>query len=257
MSWCKSSPLPQRRLRLSAATAISALSANAVFDGRLSTPGEVSFPAKAALAVGLIVGRLRGREGVCVLLPLAGNLRLKSPPIRQRWGARSHRSAHAPCLAKELESLGIKVYLDDILVHASAKDEHDALLTAVLKRLEENGVHLKAAKCAIPCTGVDLLGYRTQGGSYHPMHSKVQGLLDYAQPNTVKAWQRFHGILGFYRLHVPRLSNIMKPDRALGSLQSSKRREPRTGRFCRLRPKEAGVSHHRRLQCHLGSPSDA
>ena len=43
------------------------------------------------------------------------------------------------------------------------------------------------------------------------MHSNVQGILDYAFPTTVKAWQRFHGMLNFYRLHVPRLSDIMKP----------------------------------------------
>ena len=67
-------------------------------------------------------------------------------------------------LAKELEKPGIEVYLDDILVHANTKDEHDALLLAVLRRLEENDFHLKAAKCAIPCSEVNFLGYRIQGG---------------------------------------------------------------------------------------------
>ena len=114
-------------------------------------------------------------------------------------------------LAKELEEEGIEVYLDDILVHARTREEHDALLFAVLRRLEESGFHLKAAKCAIPCLEVDFLGYRILGGSYHPMHSNVQGILDYAFATTVKAWQRFHGMLNFYRLHIPHLSDIMKP----------------------------------------------
>ena len=35
-------------------------------------------------------------------------------------------------LAKELKKKGIEVYLDDILVHAEPKEEHDALLNAVL-----------------------------------------------------------------------------------------------------------------------------
>ena len=114
-------------------------------------------------------------------------------------------------LTKELENKGIEVYLDDILVHAETKKEHDALLDAVLQRLEDHGYHLKGAKCAIPCSEVDFLGYRIRGGSYHPMHSNVQGILDYAFPTTVKAWQRFHGMVNFYRLHVPRISDIMKP----------------------------------------------
>ena len=120
-------------------------------------------------------------------------------------------------LVKELENMGIEVYLDDILVHAKTKEEHDALLHSVLERLEENGFHLNASKCAIPCTEVDFLGYRIKGGSYHPMHSNVQGIVDFAWPTTVKAWQRFHGMVNFYRLHVPRLSDIMKPVTSLFS----------------------------------------
>ena len=42
------------------------------------------------------------------------------------------------------------------------------------------------------------------------MHSNVKGILDFAYPLTVKAWQRFHGMINFYRLHVPHLSDIMK-----------------------------------------------
>ena len=120
-------------------------------------------------------------------------------------------------LAKELQNKGIEVYLNDILVHTTTEEEHDALLHAVLRRLEENGFHLKAAKCAIPCEEVDFLGYRIRGGSYHPIHSNVQGILNFAYPLTVKAWQRFHGMVNFYRLHVQRLSDIMKPVTSLFS----------------------------------------
>ena len=120
-------------------------------------------------------------------------------------------------LAKELENKGIEIYLDDILVHANTKEEHDALLHAVLRRLEENDFHLKSAKCAIPCEEVDFLAYRIRGGNYQPMHSNVQGILDFAYPLTVKAWQRFHGMVNIYRLHVPRLSDIMKPVTSLFS----------------------------------------
>lgn len=49
------------------------------------------------------------------------------------------------------------------------------------------------------------------------MHSNVQGIIDFAWPTTVKAWQRFHGMVNSYRLHVPRLSDIMKPVTSLFS----------------------------------------
>ena len=160
-------------------------------------------------------------------------------------------------LAKELKKPGIKVYLDDILVHANTKEEHDAPLLAVLKRLEENDFHLKAAKCAIPSSEVDFLGHRIRGGSYHPMHSNVQGILDYAYPLTVKAWQRFHGLINFYRLHVPRLSDIMKPvtslvekrkykgnDRAPARVQRCQGSHKTKDKPRRFRPRQAGVPSH-------------
>ena len=71
-------------------------------------------------------------------------------------------------LAKEFENKAIEVYLDDILVHATTQEEHDALLHSVLRRLEQNDFHLKAAKCAIPCSEVDFLGYRIRGGITTP-----------------------------------------------------------------------------------------
>ena len=43
------------------------------------------------------------------------------------------------------------------------------------------------------------------------MHSNVQGIIDFVFPTTVKAWQRCHGMVNFYRLRVPRLSDITKP----------------------------------------------
>ena len=58
------------------------------------------------------------------------------------------------------------------------------------------------------------------------MHSNVQGILDFAYPLTVKAWQRFHGIVSFYRLHVPRLSDIMKPVTSLFSKKGTMKETP-------------------------------
>ena len=129
-------------------------------------------------------------------------------------------------LTKELEKRGIEVYRDDNLVHAATKEEDDALLDTVLKRLEEHGFHLTAAKCAIPCSEVDFLGYRIRGGGYHPMHTNVQGIIGFAWPTTVKLGQRFNGMVNVYPLHVPRLSDIMKPVTSLFSTKGSVNETP-------------------------------
>ena len=56
-SWTLYSPLPHRRRRDRCPCG------ECCVRRELSSPGEVGFPAKAALAVGLVVGGLRGGEG--------------------------------------------------------------------------------------------------------------------------------------------------------------------------------------------------
>ena len=43
---------------------------------------------------------------------------------------------------------------------------------------------------------------------------------------TVKAWQRFHGMVNFYRLHVPRLSDITKPVTSLFAKKGTVKETP-------------------------------
>src|SRR5690606_26484993 len=104
-----------------------------------------------------------------------------------------------------------EVYLDDILVHASTQEEHDRLLLAVLETLEKNDFHLKATKCAFGMTTVDFLGHTISQHAIKPMISNVQGILDFPLPSTVQQWQRFHGMMNFYRLHIARFADILRP----------------------------------------------
>lgn len=111
----------------------------------------------------------------------------------------------------ELLLEGVEVYLDDILIYAHTKEEHDRLLHLTLTRLEENGFHLKESKCAVGVDNVDFLGYRIKDGRYRAIESHTQGITDFSLPTTVKAWQRFHGMVNYYRLHVPVISTLAKP----------------------------------------------
>ena len=54
---------------------------------------------------------------------------------------------------------GVVVLMDDVLVFASTKEEHDIRLSTVLKRLEEVGATLNRAKCEIFQPTVRFLGH--------------------------------------------------------------------------------------------------
>jgi len=147
-------------------------------------------------------------------------------PIPYQWnvlpmGAANGPGAFQQVMAHILRDLiianpnGITIYLDDILLRAPTKEKLSDLRNQVFKCLEENDFHLKEAKCALELTTVNFLGYELGQGTYRPMMSHVQGILDFTLPTTVKAWQRFHGMVNFYRLHITALSNMAKPITAI------------------------------------------
>ena len=114
-------------------------------------------------------------------------------------------------LSNHLATGKIEIYLDDILIHAITQEEHDELLHQVLQTLEENNFHLKASKCSFQTQEVKFLGHTIGQGKCTPLHQNTQGIIDFAFPNTVQQWQRFHGMMNFYRLHVPRFADILRP----------------------------------------------
>jgi hypothetical protein len=48
---------------------------------------------------------------------------------------------------RDLLDLGLIVYLDDILIYAETEEEHDRIITEVLKHLAENGLAISQDKC--------------------------------------------------------------------------------------------------------------
>ena len=103
------------------------------------------------------------------------------------------------------------LYLDDILVHSKIEQEHDEILEKVLSTLEENNIHLKPSKCAIKQKEIDFLGFHLSNQTYSPMTSTLEGISNYPLPSNIKQWQRFHGMINFYRLHYPRFSDDTRP----------------------------------------------
>ena len=166
-------------------------------------------------------------EATVFYFPGLGTFVWKVPPFGIAWAPGAMGALMRHVLTRELESKGIQVYLDDVLVQAETKKEHDGLLLAVMQQLDKNGFPLEAAKCAIPCDEVDFLSYRVRGGSYDPMHSNVQGILDFAYTLSLKSWQRLHGTVNLYRLHVPQLSDMMNPVTRLFSKKGSIKETPK------------------------------
>ena len=51
-------------------------------------------------------------------------------------------------LLRDLINMGkVVVFIDDVIVGMEDKEEHDELVTEVVKRLEKNGLYVKLEKC--------------------------------------------------------------------------------------------------------------
>ena len=67
----------------------------------------------------------------------------------------------------------VSVYLDDILVTRSTKQEHLDTLEKRLTRLGQAGIHLKCSKCDFIFSSIEYLGHRISGNGLQPHEEKV------------------------------------------------------------------------------------
>ncbi|GFX60426.1 retrovirus-related Pol polyprotein from transposon opus [Trichonephila clavipes] len=93
------------------------------------------------------------------------------------------------------------VYLDDILCYSENAEEHRSHLRTIFQRLSSYGLKLNTSKCVF---GVIFLGYLITPDGIKPLPDKVQAVLDYKQPETVRSLRKFLGLLNFYRRFLPK-----------------------------------------------------
>ena len=103
------------------------------------------------------------------------------------------------------------IYLDDLLIYSTTQEEHNAHVQQVLQRLREYGLYAKLEKCSFDCKQVEFLGYvvSSEGISMDP--AKVQTVLDWQTPHSVRDIQCFLGFANFYRKFIKGYSTIILP----------------------------------------------
>ena len=109
----------------------------------------------------------------------------------------------------------IYIYLDDILVWAKSKQEHDRTLEKVFQRLSDNDMALSIEKCVFNKPEVEYLGYNVSESGIHPLQKKLTALENFKEPQTQKDILHFCGALNYFRTS---LRGIKLPD---GSLKSA------------------------------------
>ncbi len=111
---------------------------------------------------------------------------------------------------------GVVVFIDDILIYAPTKEEHDARLAEVKKRLKEASFTENESKSGqVAKSEVKFLGHIVGNGKIRPDPAKLTALLEMPEPKCRKELKGFEGMLGWLRKFLPELSEYLNAFRHL------------------------------------------
>ena len=105
----------------------------------------------------------------------------------------------------------VVIYLDDILIFMHTTVQLDKLTCQVLERLEHYDLFLKPKKCFFDHTSIEFLGIIITEGQVKMDPAKIDSIVNWPTPKTLKNVQAFLGFCNFYRRFIKDFSAIMHP----------------------------------------------
>ncbi|KAI2668804.1 Transposon Tf2-11 polyprotein [Labeo rohita] len=114
------------------------------------------------------------------------------------------------------------VYIDDILIYSSSLTEHIKHVRSVLQRLIAHQLYAKEEKCEFHQDNISFLGYIINADGVAMDEKKVNAVLKWPRPNTLRELQRFLGFANFYRRFIRHFSSVAAPLTAMVKKGSSR-----------------------------------
>jgi len=103
-------------------------------------------------------------------------------------------------ILRELINTGkVASFIDDVIVGTEEKKGHDEIVEEVIRRMEENNLHVKPEKCKWKVREVGFLGVVIGRDRIKMKEEKVRAVLDWPTPKSVKDIQKFLGLANYYR----------------------------------------------------------
>ncbi|XP_030587995.1 uncharacterized protein K02A2.6-like [Archocentrus centrarchus] len=127
--------------------------------------------------------------------------------LRLPFGIKSAPEIFHRAMESVIEGLeGTRVYIDDLVIWGTTRQQHDERLKKLLGRVKKNGLKLNRDKCLFGVTQMTFLGDKITSAGVEPDQSKVQAVLDMPAPTDKKGVLRAMGMINFLGKFIPNLA---------------------------------------------------
>jgi len=105
----------------------------------------------------------------------------------------------------------VVVFINNVMVATETEKGHDKIVEEVLRRLEENDLFVKLEKCVWKVREVEFLEVIIGEDRVKMEKEKMQGVIEWPVPRSVKDVQKFLMLANYYRQFVKDSAKIAKP----------------------------------------------
>ncbi|GAA0148587.1 hypothetical protein LIER_07986 [Lithospermum erythrorhizon] len=103
------------------------------------------------------------------------------------------------------------VFFYDILIYSEDMESHFTHLHKVLTLLREHRLFAKPAKCAFGQSHIEYLGHIISSREVQADPSKIEAMISWNRPNSLKSLGGFLGLTGYYMKFIKNYGVIAKP----------------------------------------------
>lgn len=103
------------------------------------------------------------------------------------------------------------VYIDDIIIFSDSERNHIYDITKIFKKLLNANMRVSLEKSKFFKTSVEYLGFIVSTKGIKTCPSKVEAIVNYEVPSTLRGLRSFLGLAGYYRRFVKDYASIAKP----------------------------------------------
>jgi len=108
------------------------------------------------------------------------------------------------------ETRNIVAFINNVIVGTEIEKKHDDIVKKVIRRMAENDLFVKSEKCVWKIREVGFLEVVIGLDGVKIEKEKVQEVVDWLVPRSMKNVQKFLGLVNYYRQFVKDFTRIVK-----------------------------------------------